>query len=61
MRGGAGRVLSKLQILTEVWGYEDYDPNVVEVHVSALRCKLEAHGPRLIRTARGLGYVLPAP
>ena len=47
--------------MTEVWGYEDYDPNVVEVHVSALRCKLEAHGPRLIRTARGLGYVLPAP
>jgi DNA-binding response OmpR family regulator len=28
------------------------------VHVSALRRKLEQHGPRLIHTARGLGYVL---
>jgi two-component system OmpR family response regulator len=53
-----GRVLSKLQILTQVWGYDDYDPNLVEVHVSALRRKLEAHGPRLITTVRGQGYVL---
>jgi len=53
-----GRTLSKTQILTQVWGYEDYDPNLVEVHVSALRRKTEAHGPRLIHTVRGLGYVL---
>jgi two-component system OmpR family response regulator len=55
-----GRVVSKTQILTAVWGYEDYDPNLVEVHVSALRKKLEAHGPRLVHTVRGLGYVLRA-
>jgi two-component system, OmpR family, response regulator len=55
-----GRVVSKTQILTSVWGYEDYDPNLVEVHVSALRRKLEAHGPRLLHTVRGLGYVLRA-
>ncbi|GAA0572750.1 response regulator transcription factor [Paractinoplanes ferrugineus] len=53
-----GRILSKTQLLTQVWGYEEYDPNLVEVHVSALRRKLEQHGPRLIHTARGLGYVL---
>ena len=53
-----GRVVSKTQILTAVWGYEDYDPNLVEVHVSALRRKLETHGPRLLHTVRGLGYVL---
>lgn len=53
-----GRTLSKTQILTQVWGYDDYDPNLVEVHVSALRRKLEAHGPRLVHTARGLGYVV---
>lgn len=53
-----GRVLSKLQLLAQVWGYEDYDPNVVEVHVSALRRKLEAHGGRLIHTVRAAGYVL---
>ncbi|GGP61304.1 response regulator transcription factor [Saccharothrix coeruleofusca] len=55
-----GRVVGKARILTAVWGYEDYDPNLVEVHVSALRRKLEEHGPRLLHTVRGLGYVLRA-
>ena len=53
-----GVVLSKHQLLTQVWGYDAYDPNVVEVHVSALRRKLEAHGPRILGTIRGLGYRL---
>lgn len=53
-----GLVLSKAQLLTQVWGYDAYDPNVVEVHVSALRRKLEARGPRIIETVRGLGYRL---
>ena len=53
-----GRVLSKVELLSLVWGYDSYDPNVVEVHVSALRAKLEAHGSRLIHTVRGAGYVL---
>ncbi len=56
----AGKVLSKDQLLKQVWGYESYDPNLVEVHVSALRNKLEAHGPRLVHTVRGAGYVLRA-
>jgi DNA-binding response OmpR family regulator len=57
---GRGRTLSKAQILTQVWGYEDYDPNLVEVHLSALRRKMEQRGPRLIHTVRGLGYRLSA-
>jgi two-component system, OmpR family, response regulator len=55
-----GRVVSKNQILTQVWGYDAYDPNLVEVHLSALRRKLEAHGPRIVHTNRGLGYTLRA-
>ena len=51
-----GLVLSKHQLLTQIWGYEAYDPNVVEVHVSALRRKLETRGPRIVETVRGLGY-----
>ncbi|HEX4100142.1 MAG TPA: response regulator transcription factor [Pseudonocardiaceae bacterium] len=51
-----GRVVSKEQILGAVWGYQDYDPNLVEVHVLALRRKLGE--PRLLHTVRGLGYVL---
>lgn len=53
-----GRILSKTQLLTQVWGYDDYDANLVEVHVSALRRKLELHGPRILHTVRGFGYVL---
>ena len=54
----SGRTVSKLQILTQVWGYDDYDTNLVEVHVSALRRKLEASGPRVLHTVRGIGYVM---
>ncbi len=53
-----GQVLSKVQLLTQVWGFDAYDVNLVEVHMSSLRRKLEAHGPRLIQTVRGVGYVL---
>jgi DNA-binding response OmpR family regulator len=53
-----GLVLSKTQLLNKVWGYDHYDVNLVEVHVSALRRKLEACGPRLVHTVRGVGYVL---
>jgi DNA-binding response OmpR family regulator len=56
-----GAVLSKSQLLTQVWGYDAYDENVVEVHVSALRRKLEPRGPRVIHTVRGLGYRFSAP
>ena len=41
-------------------GFDAYDGNLVEVHLSALRRKLEAHGPRLVHTVRGMGYVLRA-
>ncbi len=58
-RRGQGAVHA--QILSQVWGYEEYADNLVQVHVSALRRKLEEHGPRLIHTERGLGYVLRAP
>jgi two-component system OmpR family response regulator len=56
-----GQVLTKVQLLSLVWGYEAYDPNVVEAHVSSLRRKLEVHGPRLIHTVRGAGYGLRPP
>ena len=54
-----GQVLSKQQLLKQVWGgFDSYGDNVVEVHLSALRRKLEAYGPRLIHTVRSVGYVL---
>jgi two-component system OmpR family response regulator len=53
-----GQVLSKRQLLEALWGYEAYDDNLVEVHISSLRKKLEEHAPRVLHTVRGVGYVL---
>lgn len=55
-----GQVLSKQQLLAQVWGFESFAENLVEVHMSALRRKLETAGPRLIHTVRGIGYILRA-
>lgn len=57
----AGRVASKSALLTQVWGFDGYDQNLVEVHVSSLRRKLGANGKSLIETVRGVGYVLRQP
>lgn len=55
----AGRVVSKAQIRDAVWDYDfDGKVNMVEVYVSYLRKKLDAHGPPVIRTVRGIGYTL---
>ncbi len=53
-------VVSKRRLLSEVWGFDQFDVNVVEVHVSALRRKLEKFGPRLVETVRSHGYVIRA-
>jgi two-component system OmpR family response regulator len=55
------RVLSKAQILQNVWRYDfGGNSNVVETYVSYLRRKLDAAGPPLIRTVRQAGYMLEA-
>jgi DNA-binding response OmpR family regulator len=50
-------VVPKRQLVDQIWGYEA-DDHVLEVHMSALRRKLEANGSRMIHTIRGAGYVL---
>ena len=55
------RVLSKGQILQNVWRYDfGGNSNVVETYVSYLRKKLDANGPPLIKTVRQAGYMLEA-
>jgi two-component system OmpR family response regulator len=56
------RVLSKLQIIDNVWP-DSYDggSNLVETFVSYLRRKLDAAGPPLIVTVRQMGYMLEEP
>ena len=54
-----GRVLSREQLIEQVWGYDYYgEDRVVDVHLGRIRKKLEedAATPRLIVTVRGAGY-----
>jgi DNA-binding response OmpR family regulator len=57
----AGRVLSREQLLDALKGaeYETFDRSI-DVHISKLRAKLEPDpkAPRLIKTVRGVGYLL---
>lgn len=56
------RVVSKTQILDHVWQYDfDGNANVVENYISYLRKKVDAGGPPLIHTVRGVGYCLRLP
>ncbi|HWD16450.1 MAG TPA: winged helix-turn-helix domain-containing protein, partial [Casimicrobiaceae bacterium] len=53
----AGRVLTRSEIENRLYAYgEEIESNAVEVHVHHLRKKL---APDLIRTVRGVGYVMP--
>jgi DNA-binding response OmpR family regulator len=59
----ANMVLSRDQLLERVWGYEYLgDSRLVDAHVRRLRVKIEAQPdePKLIVTARGIGYRLLA-
>jgi DNA-binding response OmpR family regulator len=57
-----GQVLSRDQLLHQVWGYaSDVETNVVDVFVGYVRRKLEAEGePRVLHTVRGVGWALRA-
>jgi len=56
----AGRVVTRSMILDKVWGMRiQPDTNVVDVHIYRLRGKVDGSGQQpLIRTLRGVGYVI---
>jgi len=56
------RVLTRGQLLDHVWSYDfGGDARVLETYISYLRKKVDATGPALIHTVRGVGYVLRLP
>ena len=59
----AGRVLNRVELLDQVWGYRfDPETNVVDMHISRLRRKIDKDfDPPLLVTVRGAGYVLRDP
>jgi DNA-binding response OmpR family regulator len=55
-----GRVFSREQLISEVWGYSSFAANrTVDVHIAQVRAKLGAGSP--IRTVRGVGYAVDEP
>ena len=56
------RALTRSQILDHVWDYDFAgDARVLETYISYLRKKVDAQGPPLIHTIRGVGYALKLP
>jgi len=57
----ANQVVTRTMLLENVWDY-NFDPqtNVVDVHVSRLRQKIDSSGRQLLRTVRNAGYKLTA-
>ncbi|NEB73699.1 response regulator transcription factor [Streptomyces sp. SID14478] len=54
------RVLTHQQLLEHVWEFGEGDHGVLKTYISYLRRKLDALGPGLIETRRGVGYILRA-
>ncbi len=56
----AGRMVTRSMILDQVWGMRiEPETNVVDVHIYRLRNKIERRGEQpLLKTIRGMGYVL---
>ncbi|MDB5688195.1 MAG: DNA-binding response regulator [Sphingomonas bacterium] len=60
LMGRPGKVIAKERLSAEVFNFNDaVAPNALEVYVGRLRRKLMPHGP-VIRTIRGLGYMIEA-
>jgi len=54
-----GRVISRTQILEQVWGIQyDTNTNVVDVYISYIRNKIDETKGKLIHTIKGTGYML---
>jgi len=53
-----GSVVTREELLAEVWGYQSTNTRTVDVHVATLRQKLEdhPHEPKFVLTVRGGGY-----
>jgi len=62
LMANAGRVVTRGQILDEVWQYDfGGESAIIESFISSLRKKVDADGPRLIHTVRGVGYAVREP
>ncbi len=56
-----GRAVSRFNLAEHVWG-DDFDPftmsNFIDVHIKNLRSKIKTNGKTIIRTLRGVGFII---
>lgn len=54
-----GQIVTRTMLLEAVWDYH-FDPqtNVIDVHISRLRKKIDDNGGKIIKTVRGAGYII---
>ena len=54
----AGHVVSREAIVEEIWGYDGFSDNLVEIHIGNLRRKIEVdpRHPKRLATVRAFGY-----
>jgi len=54
-----GQIVTRTMLLEAVWDYH-FDPqtNVIDVHISRLRKKIDDQGGKIIKTVRGAGYII---
>ena len=52
-----GNVLTRDQLLTNIWGYDFIgESRALDVHIRSLRKKLDDNGEKYIKTVRSVGY-----
>jgi DNA-binding response OmpR family regulator len=58
----AGTLVTKSRLLEAVWGYEGFSPNLLQIHISHIRAKIEDNPrqPRRLLTVRSFGYRIAA-
>ena len=53
----SSRVVSRDEMLNQIWGYEyDVESRTLDIHIRTLRQKLGSYGAEYIKTVRGVGY-----
>ena len=58
----AGTLVTKSRLLEAVWGYEGFSPNLLQIHISHIRVKIEDNPrqPKRLLTVHSFGYKIAA-
>jgi two-component system OmpR family response regulator len=59
LASSAGRLVTRQELISDIWEASwPLAENTLDAHIKGIRKKLELHGPRVLRTVRGVGFAL---